>query len=54
MSHTYETNKVLMARRATERTAELARVRAGIIDRDPCTFCGVRAEVGCKHKKLAA
>ncbi len=50
----YETNKVLMARRAHERGAELERVRANVVDRDPCTFCGVRAEVGCKHNQVAA
>lgn len=53
MSGKYESNNVLMARRATERTAELARVRATVVDRDPCTFCGVRAEVGCKHNSRA-
>lgn len=23
------------------------------IDREPCTFCGTRADVGCRHKGLA-
>lgn len=26
-----------------------------IIDRDPCTYCGVRGDIGCKHnRRLAA
>ncbi len=23
------------------------------LDRDPCTFCGVRADVGCRHSRAA-
>lgn len=24
------------------------------VERDPCTYCGVRADVGCKHNRRAA
>ncbi len=23
------------------------------VDRDPCTFCGVRADIGCRHSRAA-
>lgn len=24
------------------------------VDRDPCSYCGVRADVGCKHQRQAS
>lgn len=24
------------------------------VDRDPCTYCGVRGDVGCRHQRRAA
>ncbi len=23
------------------------------VDRDPCTYCGVRGDLGCKHRRAA-
>lgn len=23
------------------------------VDRDPCTYCGTRADIGCKHRRVA-
>lgn len=35
----------------TEERLEAAR---NAPDREPCTFCGVKAEVGCRHKTLVS
>lgn len=24
------------------------------VNRDPCTFCNVRADIGCRHNRIAA
>lgn len=24
------------------------------VDRDPCTYCGTRGDIGCKHRRAAA
>lgn len=33
---------------------ERARAVAGAAqDRDPCTYCGVRGEIGCRHRRAA-
>jgi hypothetical protein len=39
-----------MGRRAVERGEELRAVRERAVDRDPCTYCGTRADYGCKHQ----
>jgi len=39
-----------MAEASFARTAEL---EASKVDRDGCTYCGVRADLGCKHNRYA-
>lgn len=48
------------ARRQTEliAIANAERIKAKIerlrkVGRDPCTYCGVRGELGCKHRRAA-
>lgn len=39
--------------RADEHIAERARVDALRVSRDPCPLCAVRADVGCRHRRVA-
>ena len=44
--------------REYERATALAKhkeyVLARVVSRDPCSFCGVRKDIGCAHNKVAA
>lgn len=44
--------------REYERATALAKhkeyVLARVVSRDPCSFCGVRKDIGCAHSKVAA
>lgn len=33
----------------TRQTREAIDIASRRVDRDPCAYCGVRADVGCKH-----
>lgn len=45
----------IMAARVAIREAELAAALARCIpDRSPCPYCGVRADFGCRHNRMAA
>lgn len=39
------------ARQSSPASADPADESRPRVDRDPCTFCGVRGDVGCKHRK---
>lgn len=43
-----------VARRVREHVADKERALASATNRDPCTFCGTRADIGCKHNRRAA
>lgn len=34
------------------RAAMAAQAETLRVDRDPCTYCGVRADIGCKHQRV--
>lgn len=46
---TLRRDNAVALRRLAEREEALNRV----VNRDPCTFCGVRGDVGCKHRRAA-
>ena len=43
-----------IAARVDRKAADKERALAGAVDRDPCTYCGIRADIGCKHNRWAA
>ena len=40
--------------RALARTQENEEILSRVVHRDPCSYCGVRADVGCRHQRWAA
>jgi hypothetical protein len=41
------------AYRAGEHIAERERIEGLRVNRDPCPLCAVRADIGCKHRRIA-
>lgn len=44
----------LIAERVRRIEQERRSAEALVVDRNPCTYCGVRGDVGCKHNRWAA